>query len=313
MFLLALFNCGCSRSKHGQFEFVRAKSNRGFEYPYFLFIPEKLNNAGKQFVLIEPNNSGFVDDKLRPHIKKAKRTATNDFYIGSYVAQKLGIPLLIPVFPRSQSEWKIYTHALDRDVMLQKDSSMERIDLQLLAMFNDARARLSKKGIDTNEQFLMTGFSASASFANRFTLLHPHKVHAVAAGGLNGLLMLPVDSVEQYRLNYPIGVADFFELFEREFNKAAFVQTPQFYFMGENDVNDAVPYDDAYDLDERKLVFELMGEEMLHQRWPFCQKVYLNNKVNVQLKTYENTGHEHPQAIKDEVTSFFRLTLDHSR
>lgn len=311
MFLLALFNCGCRRSKHGQLEFIRAKSNRGFEYPYFLFIPEKLSNAEKQFVLIEPNNSGFVDDKLRPHIKKAKRTATNDFYIGSYVSQKLGIPLLIPVFPRSQSEWKIYTHALDRDVMLQKDSSMERIDLQLLAMFDDARLRLKKKGINTNEQFFMTGFSASASFANRFTLLHPESVYAVAAGGLNGLLMLPVDSLEQYQLEYPIGVADYPELFTDEFNKSAFLETPQFYFMGENDHNDAVPYDDGYDLNERKLIFDLMGEEMLTQRWEFCQDVYLKNKVDVRFKTYNGMGHEHPQQIKDEVLTFFeKLVID---
>lgn len=50
---------------------------------------------------------------------------------------------------------------------------------QLLAMVEDAGARLKMMGYSTGSQFLMVGFSASGTLANRFTLIHPDRVKAV--------------------------------------------------------------------------------------------------------------------------------------
>ena len=89
--------------------------------------------------------------------------------------------------------------------MLQRDNPLERIDEQLINMFKDAQSKLEKKAIKTHNRFLLTGFSASGTFANRFTIIHPDRVFAVAAGGLNGLLMLPVDSLD-IESDLPVGV-----------------------------------------------------------------------------------------------------------
>ena len=43
---------------------------------------------------------------------------------------------------------------------------------------------------------LLDGFSASSQFATRFTVLHPTRVRAVSAGGVNGTVTLPIESVE---------------------------------------------------------------------------------------------------------------------
>jgi hypothetical protein len=222
---------GCKNTHNGELLFIEPPDTAGFNYPYFLFIPDQVELGKEIFMVIEPNNSGFVDDDFQKHIDKAERTATKDFYLGNYVAQQLNYPLLVPVFPRSMSEWKIYTHALDRDVMLQNGNDLERIDNQLIAMFDDARLKLAEKGIQVKEQFLLTGFSASGTFVNRFTLIHPEKVFAVAAGGMNGLLMIPADSLEGEALHYPIGTQDFRQMFGRDFHNELFIQTPQFYFM----------------------------------------------------------------------------------
>ena len=42
------------------------------------------------------------------------------------------------------------------------------MDLQLLAMIDDVRARLKAVGLVTHEKALLTGFSASGTFTNRF-------------------------------------------------------------------------------------------------------------------------------------------------
>ncbi len=303
---------GCSNSYNSELLFINPEGNDGFAYPYFLYLPEHVSQKETVFMVIEPNNTGFVDDDFKKHIDKARRTASRDFYLGNYVAQNLNYPLLVPVFPRPESDWKIYTHALDRDVMVQKGNSLERIDIQLIEMFKHARQMLLKKNIKTNDKFLLTGFSASGTFANRFTLIHPDQVYATAAGGLNGLLMLPFDSLNNEILKYPVGVGDFKELTNTAFDKQLFLNTPQFYFMGGADSNDAVPYGDAFDKIEREQIYRLLGEQMQAERWERCKNLYIQSQVNAIIKTYDQTGHEHPTEIKNEVVDFFRACINNN-
>lgn len=311
---LILIN-GCVDSYNGELIFVEPGVNNQFEYPYFLFIPNGISEYEENYLIIEPNNSGFVDDDLQKHIEKAKRIVTVDFYLGNWVAQKLKYPLIVPVFPRPKSEWKIYTHALDRDVMFQKGNSLERLDIQLLEMCVDAQKRLEGKNIRIGNRYLLTGFSASGTFANRFTIMHPEKILAVAAGGLNGLLMLPMDSINNEIVKYPVGTGDFDEITGKEFQRTLFLKTPQFYFMGRFDDNDAVPYEDAFDPYERDQIFNLLGEQMLPDRWDRCRSIYSANNVNAVFNTYDNIGHEHPELIKNDIIKFFEtcIHLDRKR
>lgn len=302
---------GCS-SYDGDLIFVEPDSEDTFYFPYFLFIPDEISKDEEVYLIIEPNNSGFLDDDLQKHIEKAKRTATNDFYLGNYIAQRLKYPLLVPVFPRSKSISKIYTHSLDRDVMLQKGNKLERLDKQLLEMFKDAQSRLMKKNIKTHPHFLLTGFSASGTFANRFTLIHPAKVMAVAAGGVNGLLMLPVDTLNNEALNYPLGTNDLKELTNKSFEKELFLKTPQFYYLGKLDDNDAIPYSDAFDQDSREQIYRILGEQMQPERWNNCIRIYEGINVNAIIRSYDGVGHENTELIKNEITNFFKEVIENN-
>lgn len=308
--IFLLLAVSCSRSiNNGRLVLIEAKPENGFNFPYFLFIPDNINAEKELVLIVEPNNSGFVSDEPEKHLEKAERTAGREFYIGNYVAQKLGYPLLVPVFPRSETNWKIYTHAYDRDLAQQKGNELERIDLQLLAMTEDAKKVLTAEGYRLNEQFLMTGFSASGTFVNRFTAIHPEKVMATAAGGLNGLLILPVDKIDSIPLNFPLGVNNFPELFNKTFDSIAFKNTPQFLFMGELDDNDAIPYEDGYDADERELVYKLLGKEMQPGRWDKSREIYDRKNVKAKIVTFPGVGHEQPLTVKEEIVNFF---LNHS-
>lgn len=307
--ILTMMMFSCGQRIHGTLEYYEAAPEKGFHFPYFLFIPDGKSLGKQQFLIVEPNNSGFVSDDLRRHVEKAKRTASKDFYVGNFVARKLNIPLLVPVFPRPESDWKIYTHALDRDVLLQEKNNLEKIDLQLLAMVNHARGQLENHQITVHDKFLITGFSASGTFANRFTLLHPDKIHAVAAGGLNGLLMLPVDSLDSVELKYPLGTADVYQLTGSTFDPELFQQIPQFYFMGAMDDNDAIPFEDAFEDDERQRIYQLFGHEMMPARWEKCKKIYHAIGINADIRTYQETGHQQTEEIKRDVARFFEMTI----
>ncbi|TBW29978.1 alpha/beta hydrolase [Gramella sp. KN1008] len=307
--MFSLFLFGCSDSIDGELLLVEPGTDNDFEFPYYLFIPEGTPEDRDTFVIIEPNNSGFADDDIEKHMDKAGRTASRDFYLGNYLSKELKYPLVVPVFPRSRTHWQIYTHALDRDVMQQKDNELERIDKQLISMYIDAKSRLQNKNISTRDRFLLTGFSASGTFANRFTLLHPDKVYAVAAGGLNGLLMLPVDSLDHEALEYPIGVADLDEFRDEGFQEELFQKTPQFYFMGELDENDAIPYDDAFSEHEREQIYKILGENMMPDRWDKSREFYTRANINARFKTYNEIGHEQPEVIKKDILEFFKENI----
>ncbi len=312
--LIAFFSlitlASCSRGTDKHLIEVNADSRKGFNFPYLLYIPETISDKEELKLIVEPNNSGFANDKLSEHLEKARRTASIDFYAGNYISRKLGYPLLVPVFPRPESEWKIYTHALDRDAILQKDNPLERLDLQLIRMMEDARDTLQKLGYPTAERVLMTGFSASGTFVNRFSLIHPDRVFALAAGGLNGLLMLPVKEIKGQQLDYPLGINDFTELFSSTFDSATFKKIPQFLFMGRLDDNDAVLFDDGYGPDERETVFRTTGEKMQPDRWNSCRDIYLAANINATIVSYDSLGHENPERVKKDILSFFVSAIE---
>ncbi len=307
--LLLFFAIACQREK-GQIIYTLPSENSGFNFPYYLYLPEGISEETKLTLIVEPNNSGFASDDLDEHSEKAKRQVTKDYYLGNYVARKLKYPLLVPVFPRPKEQWKIYTHALDRDVIVQKDNALERIDLQLIAMMEDAKKRLADEGYTITEKVLMTGFSASATFVNRFSIIHPEKVLACAAGGLNGLLMLPVNEIRGYQLSYPVGTSDFEANFGKPFDSVGFYNLPQFLFMGEMDENDAIPFEDGYDPEEREVIYTVLGQEMQPARWNNCTEIYQDHQVNAQIKTFTGIGHEHPEHVKLEIVEFFRSNIE---
>jgi hypothetical protein len=185
---------------------VPAAGSSGFFFPYYLYIPKDLSRSKPARLLVEPNNTGQASDDFEVHRASAKRLATAGD--GHRLADRLQTPLLVPVFPRPRSQWKIYTHYLDRDSMLIKDGPLARIDLQLLSMIRHARQLLGDAGIETRTKVFMNGFSASAGFVNRFATLHPEAVRAIAAGAINALPMYPLESYQGEKLPFPLGLAD---------------------------------------------------------------------------------------------------------
>ncbi|WP_345221703.1 hypothetical protein [Hymenobacter koreensis] len=288
---------------------VEANPAKGFHYAYFLMVPKKAPRQQPLYLLVETNNTGKLNDTLAVHERAARIMAAGPGgALGRHLAKNLGVPLLVPAFPRPAEQGNTYTHALDKDVM-HAGGTLKRLDLQLLRMIEDARTQLQPLGIALQPQVLLNGFSASGTFANRFTLLHPERVRAVAGGGLNGLLMLPVAKVQGAALPYPLGTADFKQLTGTRFNARAYRAVPQFLYMGALDDNDAAPFDDAYDNAERQLIYRYLGEKMQPDRWAFCQQVYTQEQAKATFKTYSHIGHGTDMVVFNDLLAFFKAHL----
>lgn len=283
---------------------IPQKETKYFYNSYILFIPKDTPTNKKIYLLVEPNNTGFTTDSLFIHTQHAIDLASKNS-IGNNIATMLKIPILVPIFPRPASQPLIYTHALDNDVMITEDHVLKRPDLQLIEMIEDAKTELIKHNILTEDKVLMNGFSASATFVNRFAFLHPKKIKAIATGGLNGVLMLPLKKYKKQLLNYPLGINNIEGFISKEFDSEAYKAIPQFIYMGANDENDAVDYDDAYSHEERNIIYKTIGKKMQPDRWQNCQKKYNEYGINAQFKTYQSIGHWTTGEINYEIITFF--------
>jgi hypothetical protein len=282
---------------------VPAVESSGFFFPYYLYIPKDLSRSEPVRLLIEPNNTGQTTDDFEVHRESAKRLVAGGV---RRLADRLQSPLLVPVFPRPRSQWKIYTHLLDRDSMLIKDGPLSRIDLQLMSMIRHARQLLGDAGIATRTKVFMHGFSASGAFVNRFAALHPESVRAIAAGGINALPMYPLETYQGVKLPFPLGIADLKLLIAADFDAKAYGQVSQYLYMGYLDRNDTFPFGDAWDDDERELIAKLFGKEMMPDRWERAQQIISTLKIPVQAVTYNGVAHRTMPEMWQDILSFFK-------
>jgi hypothetical protein len=282
---------------------VSADPKKGFHSPYYLFVPKGIESAADRHLLVEPNNTGTTSDDFQVHDDAAARLVKTSY--ANRIARDLGTPLLVPVFPRPAEQWQAYTHSLDEDTLLIPSGPLKRIDLQLIQMIQDAQALLRRNHITVGDKVFMHGYSASGVFANRFPVLHPQIVRAIAAGGVNAIPILPLAQWHGTTLPYPVGIADLKKLADIDFDETAYKQVSQYIYMGYLDRNDTTLSRDAFCEEHARLIRELIGAEM-PKRWEVSQSIYRELAIPAQCVTYNGSSHEIKPEMIDDIIKFFR-------
>jgi len=281
---------------------VSLEEGSNFTWPYYLHIPKNVARNAQRGepiqLLILPNNTRTTHDDFAVH----ERWAFLTLFFSRFVFRRLEVVTVVPVFPRPKSAWRVYTHALDRDVLTTDIPDLKRLDLQLLGMLEDVRARLTYQGWHVRPKNLLWGFSASGMFVNRFTILHPDQVLAVAVGSPGGWPLAPITHWEGHCLRYPIGLCDLQRLIGKNIDLETYRRVPHFFFLGDHDTNDSVPYDDGYDDEDERVIRELFGSTPV-ERWEIAETLYHAAEVNATFRIYPGVGHR-PTGFT-EVTQFF--------
>jgi predicted esterase len=285
---------------------IAASPGQGFHWPYLLYVPEK-PTAGH--LLVAPNNTGFETEDLA--LLRASATCT--VREQARVASTLGAPLLVPLFPRpatSEGTGNLYLHALTRAALETQRPDWKRVDLQLLAMVKDAQRRLSERGAPADRRLLLTGFSASGSFVNRFAMLHPKDVLAVAVASPGGWPLAPVATLAGEPLPYPVGLADLEALVGQPPSPEALRQIHWLFLLGADDDNDAVPHRDSFSAADQALVFRRFGKTPV-SRWKKAEGLYRDAGLKARFRLYPRTGHEVSAAMQADILRFFQDALLH--
>jgi dienelactone hydrolase len=287
---------------------VEPRPAKGFTYPYYLYVPKSLREGEsikkEHTILVIPNNSGKLNDDLAVQEEDVKRKIRQN----AQLADRIGVAVLMPVFPRPQSDWRIYTHALDRDSLITNKRELARFDLQLLRMIDDARESLAREKLKFDKRVLVLGFSASGMFANRFTFLHPKRIKAAALGSPGGWPIAPVASYNGKALRYPIGSEDFQLVSGKKLDLKNLRKVPLFMFMGSEDDNDSVVFRDSYEKEDEELIFALFGKTPV-ERWDISKKLYLDNHLKAEFKLYPNVKHTVTNEMMEEILAFLSKHL----
>jgi dienelactone hydrolase len=277
----------------------------GFSYPYYLYVPNEIRDPSVQkqthTFLVLPNNTGKVADALGVHEADVKRRAAQ----APIFASMLKVAVIMPVFPRPETDWRIYTHALDRDSMVTSKKEYARFDLQLVAMIDDARRRLKKENLTMDRRVLLNGYSAQGMFANRFAFLHPGRVKAAAIGSPGGWPIAPVSSYKDKTLRYPIGVADIRTVSGKALDLGQLKKVPLLIFLGDKDENDSVVFGDSYDDQDKQLILPLFGAKPV-DRWEISKTLYREAGLNAEFRLYPGIGHTVTPQMRSDVVAFLQ-------
>ncbi len=295
-----------------EFQLLKISENpiKGFHWPYYLLIPNNL--SPNTVLLVETNNTGTTSDDIAVHDAAAESLIRfrSDFAID------LDVPILVPTFPRPSNPGYVYTHALDRYSLLTDaivgGKSIRRIDLQLIAMIADARARLVEMGFVVDKRIFMHGFSASGAFTSRFSLLHPGIIKAAAPGSPGGWPTAPVSSwnIPSYgvtTLRYPVGVADVESLTGRPFTLEAYRKVPHYIYVGDIDNNDALDTRGCT-TEERTAICSWLNCDpfpWIADRWPISESIYDFVDADAQFVIYPRVGHTITDQMFANVKTFF--------
>lgn len=288
----------------------RVPSNpiQGYNFEYLLFIPKGMKC--RTSLILESMNYKTCEtinpkEKIE-YMYEIYKSFRNPIH---YCNQNSLFPILYPLIPRYYDNIlseEIYLNMLSSNSFKVNDKLYERVDLQIINMIKDAKKRLSENNVYLDEKIIIHGFSASAKFANRFTLLHPELVKLVIAGGLGGTLILPLRYIDSEELLYPVGVGNFSIVTDEKIKK--FTNIKQFYYQGKKDMVDAFAsvddnsffpyYKGIINSDELKQMYKFLGRD-INTRWENTQKIYNELCQDITFKTYENGEHNLNEAIDD--------------
>ncbi|HWE28534.1 MAG TPA: hypothetical protein VHB97_11055 [Polyangia bacterium] len=275
-----------------------AEPRNGFHWPYLLMTPKTKRAA---VLLVLPNNSGFASDDVELLRASALCQARSELDM----ADRLGAALLVPLFPRPEIAGRsvnLYLHALSRAALETKVPKLARVDLQLIAMIDHARALL---GDGVGRRVMIEGFSAAGMFSNRFAVLHPERTLAAAVGSPGGW---PIASVAAPGLTYPIGLADVPQLTGAKIDDAALRAVTFFFFLGADDRNDSVPFRDSFSAADEALIMRRFGKTPV-ERWQRAEELYRDAGLRATFKLYPGVGHALTPEMHSDVEAMFKAAL----
>ena len=277
---------------------VMHKADTEILYNWFSYVPRGLNKDETIYIWVTSATTMPTDD-----YENATSQIRDWLSYVTDIPDQYNYVLLTPVIPRPQTN-HIYVIAYNRAVFLNNTPAMyQRPDMQLNLMVDKLTSILQQDGYYPGEKVFLDGYSAGCMFAQRYALLHPDRLMAVAGGQCGGSITLADTNYA-----WPVGIQDFEQLTGEQFNFSEYEELPQFYYIGSLDNNNSAVLfgnPDVYTDAQIMNLYGLFGREDPERLENQVQHLNSLGYTNVQFKLYPAIQHViTPQMIKDTFNFF---------
>lgn len=193
-------------------------------------------------------------------------------------ADKYGVTLVAPIFA---------AHKFTDYQRLGRVHHGPRADLALIRLLNEIWQRLGC----ASPKIDLFGFSGGAQFAQRFALVHPHRVRNLVLGSA-GWYTMPDNGV-----SYPHGTGECPDLDAAHLNMVAAAQIPTLLAVGERDNNA-----DEEGLNRSRAVREAQGDNRLERalNWTNAMRRFADAKgipASIEFVSLPGVGHSFRDAV----------------
>jgi dienelactone hydrolase len=271
-------------------------------YNWFTYIPRTIIKTEHNYILLCGVHSAVLTNDYDETTQKSRKMAHRGW------ARRHKYIVLVPVIPRPTIPEYMCVPAFSWHVFLDSvDPFYQRPDFKVNLMIDKLVSDLRNEGYHVDEKVFVEGFSAGGMFAQRYALLHPERVQAIAAGQCGGAMTLAESTYDGTQMDWPVGVNDFSSLAGYEFNQSAYQQVPQFISVGEQDTHTTLygPGDlwrTQSQIDFLKNTFGDTPPVVLENQVNYLNDMGYNN---ITFKKYPGIGHQYTDEMKEDAFAFF--------
>ena len=178
-------------------------------------------------------------------------------------------------------------------------------DLKAVESIADLKCRLTGAGIRFDSRLFLTGVYDGAEWAHRFALLHPTDVRAVAPVCGN-VFTIPIESLEDGPLPWPLGLAGFESLGHGVFDWETYLDIPYYVIASSHEdlwYNEMTPEEQGIEMDDLDRFVSCFGAIPPERAASFVEEL-LAAGVDCRL-TWSEGGHGWIDPVRLRVLEFF--------
>ena len=303
---------------------IEADPDAGFHSPYFLYTPafpsveESLNDSQERPLVVTAHPWGEFEERV-------EGASEPDGGITGSIADAMNCPVLSVPLTLTRGHLGLEPQELTLAPELEiDDPRRERVDLQLIAMIEDAKSRLNTGTYTIADGIHYDGGSSAAYFIEKIAPLHPEYINAYSFGA-NGHAFLPFEELaddipvhgdpDRTTIPWPIGTGNVEELTGEEFNKEAWMDIEQFRWIGgeDQDPDDPDNYthkrfrgDDEID----QVVEEIFGTLQVDDRFETSREIYDHLDVPATFRKFEGQPHAPDGEYRVEAAEFHKEQIE---
>jgi len=271
-------------------------------YNWFTYVPSSVRKGELTYILVAGMFAGVLPEDYGTDTESSAR----DMAYRIPIAQRERYVLLTPVLPRKDG---LYVASFQREVFGTSVASFwQRPDEKVELMIEGLIHELRESGYMVADKVFMEGFSAGGMFAQRYALLHPGRVQALAAGQCGGSLTLPEAYFSSTSMDWPVGLHDFSDLVGYEFDRTSYKEIPQFICIGALDTTNsnavwrARNWKSQEQVEFLKDAFGMQDPGRLANMVDWLRRLGYDRIV---FREYQGVGHTTTPRMLDDVYAFF--------